>query len=112
MKQYELWWATLPEPIGQRPVLLLSRSPAFEYLTQVLVVEVSTRIRSIPQEVPLGKREGLTERGVANLDRVQLLPKSALSKRLGALAAKRVPEVKRALGYALDWPELKALDGE
>jgi mRNA interferase MazF len=112
MKQYELWWASMPEPIGRRPVLLLSRGPAFEYLTQVLVVEISTRVRGIPQEVALGKREGVTERSVANLDRVQLLPKGALSKRLGALSPKRVSEVKRALGYALDWSELKVLSGD
>ena len=25
MKQYEIWWAELPEPVGRRPVLLLTR---------------------------------------------------------------------------------------
>ena len=112
MRQYELWWASLPAPIGRRPVLLLSRGPAFEYLTQVLVVEISTRVRNIPQEVALGKREGLAERSVANLDRLQLLPKSALTQRVGALSPKRIVEVKRALGYALDWSELKVLSDE
>src|SRR5262245_31854920 len=26
VKQYELWWAELPKPVGARPVLLLSRN--------------------------------------------------------------------------------------
>ncbi len=42
VKQYELWWAELPEPVGTRPVLLLSRSGAYQYLNRVLVVEVTT----------------------------------------------------------------------
>ena len=109
MKQYELWWATFPLPVGRRPVLLLSRTPAYEYLTHVLVAEVTTRVRGIPQEVPLRRREGLAQGSVANLDRAQLISKVALTEKLGALAPSRVVEVKRALGYALDLPELKAL---
>jgi mRNA interferase MazF len=50
VKQYEIWWADLPEPVGRRPVLLLSRSPAYDYLHNVTVVEVTTTVRSIPQE--------------------------------------------------------------
>lgn len=109
MKQYELWWATFPLSIGRRPVLLLSRTPAYEYLTHVLVAEITTRVRGIPQEVPLRRREGVTHASVANLDRVQLVSKSALTEKLGELAPSRFVEVKRALGYALDLPELKAL---
>ena len=41
MKQYEIWWATLPLPVGRRPVLLLSRNPAYSYLNKVLVAEGS-----------------------------------------------------------------------
>lgn len=109
MRQYEVWWASFPESVGRRPVLLLSRTPAYEYLTHVLVAEITTRVRGIPQEVPLKKREGLMQPCVANLDRVQHVSKSALTEKLGELAPSRVVEVKRALGYALDLPELKAL---
>jgi mRNA interferase MazF len=107
MRQYEVWWAALPEPIGRRPVLLLSRSSAFEYLNRVMVVEVTSTIRSIPVEVPLGRAEGLTRRCVANLDNVHVIPKRSLATRIGALSPGRVHEVKRAMGYALDWSELK-----
>ena len=55
VRQFEVRWANLPRPAGRRPVLLLSRTSAFEYLQKVLVVEVTTRIRGIPQEVLLGK---------------------------------------------------------
>ncbi len=107
MQQYEVHWANMPEPIGRRPVLLLSRTPAFEYL--VIVAEITTTIRGIPQEVGLGKRDGLPRPSVANLDNLHVIAKARLGERLGILDPSRSPEVKRTLGYALDWPELKIL---
>lgn len=109
MKQYELRWVDLPEPIGRRPVLLLSRSPAYEYLSKVIVAEVTTTMRQIPQEVRLGRREGLRRASVVNLDNLHVVPKAWLGARIGAMSATRIDELKRALGYALDWPELKIL---
>ncbi len=100
----------MPEPIGRRPVLLLSRTPAFEYLNKIIVSEITTTIRGIPQEVPLGEREGLGRPSVANLDNIHVVAKTRLDELIGTLDAARSREVKRALGYALDWPELKSLD--
>jgi mRNA-degrading endonuclease toxin of MazEF toxin-antitoxin module len=53
---------------------LLSRTAAFAYLSRVLVVEVTTTVRGIPQEVSLGRREGLTRPCVANLDALRTIP--------------------------------------
>ena len=109
MEQYEIRWANLPEPIGRRPVLLLSRTPSFAYLNKVIVVEITTTIRGIPQEVRLGKREGLAQPSVANLDNLHVIATSRLGDLIGALPSTKRGEVKRALGYALDWSELKVL---
>jgi mRNA interferase MazF len=109
MRQYEIRWANLPSPIGRRPVLLLTRSPAYEYLTKVIVAEITTAVRGIPQEVPLGRSEGLRAKCVANLDNIHVVLKNTLREHVGAVAASRHAEVKRALGYALDWTELKVL---
>jgi mRNA-degrading endonuclease toxin of MazEF toxin-antitoxin module len=109
MRQYEIRWAELQAPIGRRPVLLLTRTPAYTYLNKVIVAEVTSTIRGIPQEVPLSKKEGLPRPSVANLDNIHVVAKALLSDRIGALASNREREVKRALGYALDWPELKVL---
>ena len=106
MRQYEVRWANLPEPIGRRPVLLLSRTPAFQYLGKVIVAEVTSTIRHIPQEVSLGKREGLPRPSVANFDNLHVVAKSWLGSRLGSLSPAREVEAKRALGHALAWPEL------
>lgn len=112
MRQYEIWWATLPPPVGRRPVLLLSRDSAYAVLNKVIVAEVTSTVRDIPVEVSLGRREGLQARSVANLDNVHAVARSDLATRIGGLSASRVGEVKRALGYALDWPELKYGDRE
>ncbi|HEX5070099.1 MAG TPA: type II toxin-antitoxin system PemK/MazF family toxin [Vicinamibacterales bacterium] len=109
MKQYEIRWANLPDPIGRRPVLLLTRTPAYGYLNKAIVAEITTTIRAIAQEVMLGPDEGLSRRSVANLDNIHVIPKAMIGNRLGRLSRSREREVKRALGYALDWPELKAL---
>lgn len=109
MKQYEIRWANLPPPIGRRPVLLLTRTPGYDYLNKVIVAEVTTTVRNIAQEVKLGGAEGLTHDSVANLDNIHVVPKAVLGTRVGGLAPTREREVKRALGYALGWAELQTL---
>jgi mRNA interferase MazF len=109
VRQYEVRWANLPEPIGRRPVLLLTRTSAYEYLAKVIVAEITSTVRGIPQEVPLGRREGLDRPSVANLDNIHVIPTARVGELVGILVITRHPEVKRAVGYALDWPELKVL---
>jgi mRNA interferase MazF len=108
MRQYEIWWADLPAPVGRRPVLLLTRSAAYGYLNKAIVAEITRTTRGIPQEVPVGETEGLVP-SVINFDNIHVVAKHLLSSRIGVLAAARAREVKRALGYALDWAELKVL---
>ena len=109
MRQYEIRWADMPAPIGRRPVLLLSRSAAAGYLNKLIVAEVTSTVRGIPQEVPVGENEGLAQSSVVNLDNLHVVAKKLLGERIGGLNKSREQEVKRALGYAFDWPELKVL---
>lgn len=107
MRQYEIWWAQLPLPAGRRPVLLLSRTTAYDYLDRVAACEISSTVRNIPQEVRVGAAEGLRGPSAASLDNLHVIDKVKLTTRIGALAPSRAREVKRALGHAFDWPELK-----
>ena len=107
MRQYEIRWANLPLPIGRRPVLLLTRTSAYAYLNKVIVAGITSTIRQIPQEVQLGRKEGLAQLSVANMDNIHVIAKSLLGDCVGMVAPGREVEIKRALGYALDWPELK-----
>ena len=109
MKQFDIMRANLPAPIGRRPVLLLTRSAAYSYLNKVLIAEVTSTVRNIPQEVSVGKAEGLSRASVINFDNIHVIPKASLSQQIGSVPLARHAEIKRALGYALDWPELKVL---
>lgn len=111
MKQYEIWWASLPKPAGRRPVLLLSRNAAYSYLQKYLVVEITTRVRNIAVEVALGRREGLPQPCVANFDNLHTIRREVLTDRAGALSPSRHVEVKHALGHALGWLEFLQVEG-
>ena len=106
MKQYEIWWPDLPKPAGRRPVLLLSRDDAYPVLNKFVAAEITATIRHIPIEVPLGSTEGMPKPCVVNCDNLR----DNLVKKISKLSQKRVPEVKRAVGYALAWEELIAAE--
>ena len=106
MRQYEIWWAHLRMPAGRRPVMLLSRDDAYRVLNRFVAVEITRKVRKIPIEVPLGKTEGLEGSCVANCDNLRTISKEYLVEKIGKLSANRIPEVKRAVGYALAWEEL------
>lgn len=110
MTQFEIWWADLPEPVGSRPVLLLSRADAYNYLAKFIAVEITSTIRGIASEIALGEDEGLPKACVANCDCVRMVPRVSLTRLAGRLAPDRWVEAKRALGAALGWRELTDLD--
>ena len=101
MKRGEIWWAELPRPAGRRPVILLSRDEAYEVRRLVTVAPVTTRVRGIPVEVPLGPKDGLPRECVANLDTVTTIPKDALRERLAVLSRSKMTAVDAALRFAL-----------
>ena len=86
--------------------MLLSRNGAYSYLNKFLVVEITTVVRNIPVEVPLGRREGLPQACAANCDNLHTVRSSSLVHRIGELSQGRHFEVKRAAGHALAWREL------
>jgi len=106
LKQYDIWWAALPAPAGRRPVFLLTRDSAYSYLQKIVVAEITTTIRNIAVEVPLGTREGLPQKCAANFDNLRTVSRTSLTKRIGKLSPLRLSEVKRAMGHALAWNEL------
>ena len=110
IKQFEVWWADLPEPAGRRPILLVSRNDAYGYLPKFIAVEITSTIRGIASEILLSEQEGLPRECVANCDSLRMVPRLSLTKRAGQLAPERWVEVKRAMGAALGWRELTDLE--
>ena len=101
MRRGEIWWADLPAPAGKRPVVLLSRDEAYQVRELVTVAPVTTRIRKLPVEVPLGRAEGLAKTCVANLDTITTIPKRRFSERLGLLPPDKLDLTDQALRFAL-----------
>ncbi len=101
MRRGDIWWAALPPPAGPRPVLLLSRDEAYLVRRLVTVAPLTTRIRGIPVEVPLGPDDGLPKASVANLDSVTTIPKSRLKRRVASLGSSKLRAVEEALRFAL-----------
>ena len=101
MRRGEVWWAELDPPAGRRPVVLLSRDEAYAARSLVIVAPVTTRVRHIASEVPLGPGDGMPRECVANLDTITTVPKSCLRDRLVALNPGRLEEVEAAIHFAL-----------
>ena len=105
MRRGEVWWVELPSPAGRRPVLLLSRNEAYAVRGLVTVAPVTTRIRRIPSEVPLGPEDGLSQECVINLDTITTIAKASLRERLTTLSPAKLKEVEAALHFALGFRE-------
>ena len=101
MRRGEVWWADLPAPAGRRPVVLLSRNEAYAVRELVTVAPVTTRVRRIPTEVPLGRAEGLPKSCVVNLDTITTIPRRNLTQPIGPLSSDKLAAVERALMFAL-----------
>ena len=101
MKRGEIWWAELSQPAGRRPVVLISRDEAYEVRELVTVAPVTTRIRNLPVEIPLGKAEGLPKKCVINLDTITTIPKKCLSGRICLLSVEKIEALNQAINFAL-----------
>lgn len=96
----DVWTYTFPNPDKRRPVLVLSRPEAIQVLHTVMVAPITSTIRGIPSEVSVGPREGLKHDSAVNLDHVQTIDHSRLSKYLGQVGAEKMRAVCRALAIA------------
>ncbi len=101
MRRGEVWWTHLPGPGGRRPVVLLSRDEAYTARALVTVAPVTTRIRRLPVEVPLGKKDGLPKRCVINLDIITTIPTKDLAERIVLLSGSKLAALDGALRFAL-----------
>jgi mRNA interferase MazF len=71
-------------------------------LTRILVAPVTTTVRSIPSEVPIGIGDGLPHDGAVSLDNVQLYNRDWLTDLICVLDPVRMAEVCRAVRIAIN----------
>lgn len=102
MKRGDIVWASLPAPVGRRPVLILTRTAAISVRSRVTVANITTTVRGIRSEVTLGRAEGMKRACVANCDEIATIPRAWLDPApAGSLSSRRIDELNRALRYAL-----------
>lgn len=100
IEQGAIWWLEQPDQ-KRRPCLVLSRPRSIPVMNDVLVAPVTTRIREIDTEVPLGRADGVPRPSVANLQYVVTVPKSMLTRSIGRVAPGRWHEVCEAMRIAI-----------
>jgi mRNA interferase MazF len=94
----------LPQPVGRRPVLILTRSAAVATRNQVVVAQVTSRVRRLPSEVKLSRADGMPSDCVVNCDVLLTVPKARLISKITALSDQKMSEVHEALKFAMQIP--------
>jgi mRNA interferase MazF len=74
--------ANLDKP---RPVLVLTREVARAILVNVTVAPITSRIRGLAVEVPVGSANGLDGDCVVSCDNIQTIPVGSLGRQIGGL---------------------------
>jgi mRNA interferase MazF len=82
--------------------VIITRDSAIPVLSQVVVALVTSRIRDLPTEVPVGREHGLARESVVNCDNLFTVPKQALGTFRGRLDAASLRALREALVIALE----------
>ena len=85
-----------------RPVLILTREVVRPHLSRVTVAPITTTIRGLSTEVPVGPANGLDHTSVVSCDNIVTVPVSALGRRLGFLLAEQETALTDAIRAAFD----------
>jgi mRNA interferase MazF len=102
VRRAEVWWAELPSPVGNRPVVILTRDAVLHSIGSIIVTLVTRTVRGLPTEVVLGRRQGLPMQCVANLDNILTVPRDRLKRLMGRLDTLKVEELNHGIKTALD----------
>jgi mRNA interferase MazF len=99
----EIRWYQFTRPDKRRPVLVLTRTTAIEYLGETTIAPITRTIRDIPSEVIVGPEDGLPEECAVNLDHVQTVSKGKIGALITTLGDDKMKKIRQALLFALDF---------
>jgi mRNA interferase MazF len=99
----DVWLADLDKV---RPVIVLTRDPMGRLLHGVLVAPVTSTVRGISTEVPVGPDDDILAASVANLDNLQLVARSRLVRKVGRVRATTMGALCEALATATGCAEV------
>jgi mRNA interferase MazF len=101
MQRGEVRWYTFAKPDKRRPVVILTRTAAIEYLGEVTIAPVTSTIRDIPTEVLLSAADSMPRDCAINLDHIQTVSKGKIGALITSLSATKMSELRRAVLFAL-----------
>jgi mRNA interferase MazF len=101
MRRGEVRWYKFIKPDKNRPVVILTRNSALEFLGEVTVAPITSTIRGIPTEVLLTKEDGMAKDCAVNLDHIQTVSKGKIGSLITTLSSARMSELRSALLFAL-----------
>ena len=82
--------------------MVVTRQVAIPVLANVAVVLVTSTVRGLRTEVPLGTEQGLDDDCVANCDNILTVPKASLRRLRGRLGPHDVARINDSLRVALE----------
>ena len=110
MKRGEIWWASLPEPVGagpglRRPVVIVQSNPFNDSRIATAVVAVITsnlNLADAPGNVRIARAEsGLAKPSVVNVSQVLTVDRDLLTQRVRALPGRTVSRIDDGLRLVL-----------
>lgn len=85
-----------------RPVVVLTRDAARAAMTKVTVAPITSTIKGLSSEVPVGPQNGLDGASVIALDNVVTIPAALLGRTVGYLSGEQEILLARAIVMAYD----------
>lgn len=85
-----------------RPVLVMTREIVRPHLRRVTVAPITTTIRGLSTEVPVGPENGLDQAGVVSCDNLATVPTSTLGRLVGHLLPAQELKLAEAVRTAFD----------
>ena len=101
MNRGEIRWYKFTKPDKKRPVLILTRDSAMEFLGEVTIAPITSTIRDIPSEVLLTRTDGMSTNCAINFDHIQTVSKGKIGSVITHLGAEKFLQARRALLFAL-----------
>ncbi len=102
LRRGEVRWYKFHRPDKKRPVVILTRDSALDFLGEVTVAPVTSTVRDIPSEVLLTTGDGMTRDCAVNLDHVQTVPRGNIGSLITTLSPQKLARVGEALSFALE----------
>lgn len=85
-----------------RPVVILTREAARSAMTKVTVAPITSTVKGLSSEVPVGPQNGLDHAGVISIDNVVTIPVGLLGRSIGFLWSEQERLLARAVVLAYD----------